>query len=354
MADGALTQQVSSDEQLQADETNTRRLQKRTRGPSRALDTLKLGPKQKFKVEINKHGQPIGEKAQKLSSFIGTLARDPEITPLAYQTWKDLPQTCKDNVWNRVSEKYDGPGATHTWVMKQYAKLWRCWRCNLRKFYKKHKTIENCMKHSKVAIPEDQWKFLIRHFETERSKEQSERNTVIRAKQRFPHTTGTKSFARFRAENAEEDKVEPSRAEVFIMTRTSRKRDYYNPITSDAIAQINEAMSQLPDGVKDYPSPTDILSRVMGPDKYGRVRTYGMGIKPSNFFDPAPSRNELMTQNAILYGELDSLRSRVNQVEAIQVEKMRELEASAEKVNVLQAQVSMLMAMIKNKKASRN
>ncbi|KAF3782325.1 hypothetical protein EJ110_NYTH34629 [Nymphaea thermarum] len=175
--------------------------------------------------------------------------------------------------------------------------------------------------------------------------EQSKRNKVIRAMQKFPHTTGTKSFARFRAENVAEDKPEPSRAEVFIMTRTSRKNDYRNQVTTEAIAQINEAMSQLPEGAKDDPSPTDILSRVMGPDKYGRVRTYGMGVKPSNFFDAAPSRNELMAQNVILHGELDNLRSRVNQVEAIQVEKMRELEASAEKVNELQAQVNMGLKM---------
>ncbi|XP_031485248.1 uncharacterized protein LOC116254193 isoform X2 [Nymphaea colorata] len=251
-------------------------------------------------------------------------------------------------------EKYEGPGVKLTWVMKQYAKLWRCWRCNLRKFYEKHKTLENCMKHCKVGIPEDQWRCLIQNFETKRSKEQSKRNKAIRAMQKFPHTTGTKSFARFRAENVAEDKPEPSRAEVFIMTRTSRKSDYRNQVTNEAIAQINDAMSQLPEGAKDDPSPTDILSRVMGPDKYGRVRTYGMGVKPSNFFDAAPSRSELMAQNVILHGELDNLRSRVNQVEAIQVEKMRELEASAEKVNELQAQVNMLMEMIKNKQASRN
>ncbi|XP_049936638.1 uncharacterized protein LOC116264469 [Nymphaea colorata] len=323
-------------------------------GPSHALKTRRLGRKQKFKVEVNKHGQPIGEKAQKFSSFIGKLARNPQVTPLTYHTWKELPQTYKDDVWNRVKEKFEGPGVKVTWVMKEHAKLWRCWRCNLRKLYKKHKALESCMKHCKVTIPEDQWRCLIQHFETTKSKEQSEKNKANRAMLKFPHNTGTKSFARLRAEKVAEGTPEPSRAEVFIMTRTSKKGNCQNQATGEAIAQINEAMSQLPEGIRDDPAPTDILSRVIGPDKYGQVHTYGMGVKPSEFFDEAPSRSELMVQNAVLREQLDDLHNKVDQVEANQAEKIRQLEASSKKVNELQVQINLLMDMIKNEEASGN
>ncbi|KAF3792635.1 hypothetical protein EJ110_NYTH11209, partial [Nymphaea thermarum] len=314
----------------------------------------RLGRKHKFKVEMNKHGQPIGEKAQKLSSFIGKLARNPQVTPLTYHTWKELPQTYKDDIWNRVKEKFEGPGVKVTWVMKEHAKLWRCWRCNLRKLYKKHKALESCMKHCKVTIPEDQWRCLIQHFETTKSKEQSEKNKANRAMLKFPHNTGTKSFARLRAEKVAEGTPEPSRAEVFIMTRTSKKGNCHNQATGEAIAQINEAMSQLPEGIRDDPAPTDILSRVVGPDKYGRVHTYGMGVKPSEFFDASPSRSELMVQNAVLREQLDDLHNKVDQVEANQAEKIRQLEASSKKVNELQVQINLLMDMIKNEEASGN
>lgn len=72
-------------------------------GHSRTLKTIRLDHTQNFKVDINKHGQPIGKKAQKLSSFIGKLARNAQVTPLTFYTWKELHQKYKDDVWNRVT-----------------------------------------------------------------------------------------------------------------------------------------------------------------------------------------------------------------------------------------------------------
>lgn len=80
-----------------------------------------------------------------------------------------------------------------------------------------------------------------------------------------------------------------------------------------------------------------------------------MRVKPSELFDVTPSRSELMMQNVVLHEQLDGLRSKVNQVENSQVEKVHQLEASAKKVNELQAQVSLLIEMIKDdEEASEN
>ncbi|CAN6477789.1 unnamed protein product [Victoria cruziana] len=310
MAQNKMFNDISVNMHVQTDDeasTSQQHLQKKTRGLTRALDTMKIST-QKLKVEVNKYGQPIGDNAPKLTTYIGTLARNPRVTPLTCYKWKDLSDVCKDDVWRRVLQKYEGLGVTFPWVMLKYQNLWRAWRCKLRKIYEKYKTLQSCMRHCKVTIPRDQWRNLIHYFKTRRSKVQSEKNKANRAMSKFPHTTGTKSFARFRAENISENAPEPSRAEIFIMTRSSKKRDYHNSSTTEAIAQLNEAMAKLPEGATDEPSQHDIYSQVMGPNKFRRVCTYGMGVKSSKFLCAIPSRSELMAQNAILRGEIEELR----------------------------------------------
>jgi hypothetical protein len=54
-------------------------------------------PKDKglIKVEFNNKGQPIGKKRKKLSSFLGTIARNGKHAPLNYSSWSKMPNTYK-------------------------------------------------------------------------------------------------------------------------------------------------------------------------------------------------------------------------------------------------------------------
>lgn len=75
---------------------------RRKRGPTRALDVLLLPKGQKIKVMNNELGQAIGDNANKLSSFMGTLARNGCIAPLTYKDWRMMPQIHKDKMWNCI------------------------------------------------------------------------------------------------------------------------------------------------------------------------------------------------------------------------------------------------------------
>ncbi|KAL0556686.1 hypothetical protein IC582_005201 [Cucumis melo] len=51
-------------------------------------------------VEYNELGQPIGESATKLKSFIGTTVR--VHVPISYQSWKDVPTELKDKIYELI------------------------------------------------------------------------------------------------------------------------------------------------------------------------------------------------------------------------------------------------------------
>ncbi|KAL0558738.1 hypothetical protein IC582_003320 [Cucumis melo] len=51
-------------------------------------------------VEYNELGQPLGESATKLKSFIGTTVR--VHVPISYQSWKDVPTELKDKIYELI------------------------------------------------------------------------------------------------------------------------------------------------------------------------------------------------------------------------------------------------------------
>ena len=58
---------------------------KRTRGPTTCKEVWTMNPSSKLVIEINDEGQPIGDNANKLSSFLGTLARNGAYAPLNFE-----------------------------------------------------------------------------------------------------------------------------------------------------------------------------------------------------------------------------------------------------------------------------
>lgn len=58
--------------------------------------------KQPIVVDVNEHGQPIGDSERPLSSLIGCLARDPRRLPLDCWDWRYISQDKKDRLWEEV------------------------------------------------------------------------------------------------------------------------------------------------------------------------------------------------------------------------------------------------------------
>ncbi|KAK3010037.1 hypothetical protein RJ639_011000 [Escallonia herrerae] len=74
------------------------------------------------------------------------------------------------------------------------------------------------------------------------------------------------------------------------LVQTTGKESY--ALVRERKAQMNEKREKLLEGSQDVPSENDILAQVMGKDKYGRVRMYGLGVSQSDVWGRLPSRKQ--------------------------------------------------------------
>ncbi|KAL9684181.1 hypothetical protein QQ045_021615 [Rhodiola kirilowii] len=244
---------------------------RRTRGPTKCLYVWSRHD-ERILVPINKLGEPIGSKAAKLSNFLGTIVRDGKLVPLSYITWKKVPADIQENIWQLVQSKFVLDPEIRGWVFRNLATKFANWKAHLKaKHYNPHQSDEERLADRDKRVLPDQWQHLINFWNSEESQKQSERNRANRAKVKFCHTSGTKSFARLSEERTKNGK-EPTKAELFILTRTRKDGQPVNESSSMAISQLREKMAQLPETVQTDDCVDEILFETIGQNKRSRTR----------------------------------------------------------------------------------
>ncbi|KAI3678092.1 hypothetical protein L6452_37373 [Arctium lappa] len=127
---------------------------------------------------------------------------------------------------------------------------------------------------------------LICHFQ-----KTSERNKTNRAYKKMMQITGKRSYDRVREELKESlSGREPSRMEMFVAC-FSKNGTTKNVEAANAIEQMLDLNFQLSEGSLDEPGPDDVFSKVMGKDKHGSARMYGLGVRASDIWGVMPSRS---------------------------------------------------------------
>ncbi|RYQ80209.1 hypothetical protein Ahy_Scaffold1g106767 isoform A [Arachis hypogaea] len=128
-------------------------------------------------------------------------------------------------------------------------------------------------------------------------KEQSKKNKASRAKNTSQHTTGSKTFAEIREEEAMKnpDRREPSQVNMFFLTHKSRDGKPMSEGTSKNFSELEDAIVSHPEKLEST-NQDDILSQVLGKDQPGRVRTYGRGVVASDLWG---SRSQVETERLI-------------------------------------------------------
>ncbi|KAK3004202.1 hypothetical protein RJ639_018608 [Escallonia herrerae] len=119
----------------------------------------------------------------------------------------------------------------------------------------------------------------------------SKKNKNNQKEKKLVQTTGKESYALVRERKNVELGHDPSWVEMFIECH-SKKDENITPSTVEAanyMAQMNEKREKLPEGSQDVPSENDILAQVMGKNKYGRVRMYGLRVSQSDVWGRLPS-----------------------------------------------------------------
>ncbi|CAL5398854.1 unnamed protein product [Camellia sinensis] len=288
----------------------------RGRGPTRCLDVWNM--EGKISVSINELGQPIGLEAPKLTNFLGTIARNGHMAPLNYVEWRALPDEIKEKMWQQVQSKFEIDPKSKSWVLKSIGKKWKDWKAELKaNRYNTHKTDEERLADCDERVIPDQWRILISFWNSKEAKERSVTNKASRAQQKITHTTGRKSFAQVREEQRVKrpDKKEPSRAELFILTRTRKDGQPVNKESSVLISQLRERAAQQKETSQNGTVEDDILSQVMGQDRHGRVRTYGLGPAPSDLSGPKPSCAEAVKLVSTANAEVHDMKEKMVSME---------------------------------------
>ncbi|MED6141245.1 hypothetical protein PIB30_101319 [Stylosanthes scabra] len=105
----------------------------------------------------------------------------------------------------------------------------------------------------------------------------SEKNIENRSKQTCPHRTGSTGFGIVRKElrDSKENNEEPSRVEIFTVTRTSKKGKEIDP---ESQSTIDELKSRIEAGQNHE----EAFVQVLGKDQPGRLRCYGASVTESS------------------------------------------------------------------------
>ncbi|MCD7465164.1 hypothetical protein HAX54_000715 [Datura stramonium] len=85
---------------VEFDDGNSRT--KKVRGPNLVRDIWKLPLKKIVEVSFNSHNQTVGKEGRKLASFLGIVARSPELTHLHANDWRIFYNEEKKKLLNFV------------------------------------------------------------------------------------------------------------------------------------------------------------------------------------------------------------------------------------------------------------
>nr|CAD1824787.1 unnamed protein product [Ananas comosus var. bracteatus] len=173
--------------------------------------------------------QPHSDPAIDKQPILGTVRSQQSEDPLQNSTF---PEDSEDDIDSEEDEDIN-PG-----------KKWREFKTRLKKHnYDPYKTYQERIAHRDDRVAPNEWEYLIKYWSSEVGQERCAKNKISRAKQTTTHTSGTKSFARVRAEG-----------------------------------QINEISALYSDIAGKKASRDDLFARILGEDKRNTIRSYGLGV----------------------------------------------------------------------------
>ncbi|XP_020088912.1 uncharacterized protein LOC109710609 [Ananas comosus] len=302
--------------------------EKRARGPTLLTEIWNLPKDERITVNFNTRWQPIGNEGRVLASFLGIMARNANLTPLHIPDWRAFPKKEKKRLFKLVESKFLIPPRGEKWVLRSLGKKWKDYKCELKgEYYLKYKNVDDVLEHKPERVPRDQWTSLVSFWNSEKVKKRSEKNRENRAKQKMPHTAGSKSFARLMAEKAK-DGVEPSRAHIFIETHKPRKDGRsLDEESAQNINSMKQKMEKLPNSVecgnRRVAWEGDIFSQVIGPERHGQVRGLGLGPTPTSLWAPSSS-NQISSRDCERVEQLEKEIKMMEQHHANEMKAMRE------------------------------
>ncbi|PUZ48835.1 hypothetical protein GQ55_7G277500 [Panicum hallii var. hallii] len=224
---------------------------RRPRGSTLCLKLWTMPKGMRIPVSLNASGLPIGKEAATLSSFLGTLARDGILAPLSHLGWKNVPEKNKDVMRHIVKLKFDIAPVGELWIVKNLGKKWKSWKSILKqKHFDAHETEEERLADRNPRVLEEQWRFLVEYWSTEKAQVASARNKACQANVTTYHSSGTKSFARRIEEERQKrpNNDEPTVEDLFILTHTPKDGKPMTKAAADTIERFRQQCQKQTEG----------------------------------------------------------------------------------------------------------
>nr|GEV41634.1 hypothetical protein [Tanacetum cinerariifolium] len=236
---------------------------KKVRGPTKKKTIWNLKSHEKVVVTFNELAQPIGDEANELTKFLGTLVRMSKHIGIEYEEWRKVPDIKKEDLWSIVKKKIVFEPAETTeikdWIMTDMSTKWKTWKHELKKSsYDSSLTVDEIM-----ALQTD-----------------DRVDIGNRSKSDEPHITGSKSFAHLCDEETQKNNgVPPSRGGMYCLTRTYQDGRVVNAKAGKVVKAIKTmGESSTAQETRTDGSPfwiDDDLAKVKGRERGGNVRCVG-------------------------------------------------------------------------------
>ncbi|XP_024634138.1 uncharacterized protein [Medicago truncatula] len=262
--------------------------EKKTRGYTHMLDVWDMPDGEFILIEVDSLGNPMGWEGKTLLNAIGSLVRRHQCAPINHISWKDMLETDITNMFDLIKSKFRFvPELTEqtTQILKDnMSSKWRQFKHDLKsKGYDESKTEEEMASIiPDTRVDPSQYRALVHHWCSKEGKKISQINKRNRSKYEDLHCMGTKNLPRLIHEmTTKAIGVQPSRAEIYIETRTRKDGSIVTEKAASTIEELKKHMAEVENSENFQVTEdstnwmNDTYSKVKGPERRGRVRCLG-------------------------------------------------------------------------------
>ncbi|XP_073113440.1 uncharacterized protein [Elaeis guineensis] len=233
--------------------------------------------------------------------------------------------------------------------MKSLNCKWKEYRAQLKKDYMRQgMTEEEVARNCPPDVPPHQWMELVHYWFSERAQTYSAIGRAARAAQSVPHTSGSKSYARLRQEFEDEHGREPGQVEFYRMTHTHQDgtfvRDESRDLYERATSLIAERDDESAASTQQSRIEAEVFTELMGPERYGRVRGYGVGVTPTQL-----SEVSRYTQHAAADAQdsrVRRLEAEIQEIRQSRAAEMEEMRQSRAEMQAMRGQIDRLTSLL--------
>ncbi|PPS06723.1 hypothetical protein GOBAR_AA13931 [Gossypium barbadense] len=188
----------------------------------------------RVKVSRNSHGKPVGFEARLLAGYFGIVARNAYMLPINYESWHHIPDSNKNQALDSIKGM----------LRYQWEDTVRFWNS------KKGETVSEL----------EQAAGKNKNSRTQQGREKVSSGQKVGRLQLFEITHRKKDGSPMTSETGE------------IMEKLKEKKAEYEAIVSNDSSVNLENIDNR------------IITEVLGPEMYGRVRFQGSGVTPTQYF----------------------------------------------------------------------